>query len=561
MAEFDKFLPPGATWNTPEVVEEGTSDTVYNQEPDIDTLLPPGATWNPEMATDVTAPSLIEEYGQNYDKRSKAIFKSGSDYGKGEIGFYEGMVQHLGQNMGLIFDQGVTTVKHALMTIGDGIEYAFPEIYEGAGDKLSEARDWVLNSEEGKEAMEAISKGQHHYGVWCKKHPQRCKTLGSVVNLGMAFKPIKEKWNADPVPTFGTKQHLGKKMADNAHISSKAGKRSDKIQELLHPKDIDTEMSMRMEQKGLLRTNTLELNDLEKEMIENVSRLKTVNPNRSNQYNLTAIRKANTKKAEFLKMRLEKIDDIFIDSNVVKANIERDISELFKAKVWLSTTEGAGTAVKMHAQKALELLEEFPKTPAGLLQVRKAFDKYINGSKPGTFNPIYNNATSEALMTIRTSLNKYLDDIVPSEHIEVHKALAEQASLWRATHLLKPKAIKEMSNAVGRTWQNVSRVLELKMGANRAFAVIAGTSAFAASSAVIPFVGGTIAVGGVFYIATRGLNTMASKLAFGKILTLVDKSIKTSTNGQMIKQLRIDRAAIQDLFELPIQKEENKTEK
>jgi hypothetical protein len=48
-------------------------------------------------------------------------------------------------------------------------------------------------------------------------------------------------------------------------------------------------------------------------------------------------------------------------------------------------------------------------------------------------------------------------------------------------------------------------------------------------------------------------------MALGKILTLIDKGIKQSKNGDMIKQLRADRILVQDLFEMPVREEkENK---
>jgi hypothetical protein len=71
------------------------------------------------------------------------------------------------------------------------------------------------------------------------------------------------------------------------------------------------------------------------------------------------------------------------------------------------------------------------------------------------------------------------------------------------------------------------------------------------------FAGGLSLVGAGVLVA-RGVNSPATKMAFGKILTLIDKGLKQTKNGDMIKQLRADRILIQDLFEMPVEKETNK---
>jgi hypothetical protein len=497
-------------------------------------------------------PSFIDGVGEAWDRRKKEILESREDYATGEIGFGEGTVQTAGQYAGFAGDVIGEGIVHTFQTIGDGLEYAFPEEYEGAADSIKSVTNWVMQSEAGQAASEAFGKGYTSYQKWKKANPQDAKTFESVVNVAILFYPYKTKVNANPVPSFGRKAHVGTGL--QAKATAQAGKtRAHKVQDMLFPEKLDDDMIMRTKQTGWNKRTYVNPNAAEKEMIDNVSKIKGIKYYRGDQYNLNIIRDENIKIAETLKSSL-KDSNISIPNGFVFKSIDDDIAGLLKNNISITKDKDIMNFLEGYVATAKRLISERPQTPAGLLDARKAFDAQLRiEGKDLAFNAGRESAQKTAINTLRRTINKSIHDAVPDKG--VRQSLSEQSSLWRATDMMKPKAIGAAQDTLGRVWQNLSRTLELKMGANRAFAVIGGISAVSASYAVMPFVGAGASLIGAGVLVKNGMNSPATKMALGKILVMIDKAIKRSTNGDMIKQLKADRVLIQDLFEMPVEKE------
>lgn len=499
-------------------------------------------------------PTFIDGIGEAWDKREKELLETRADYKTGEIGFGEGLTQTAGQYAGLAADVIGEGIVHTFQNIGDGIEYAFPEQYEGAADSIKEATTWVMDSEAGKVAAEAASKGFASYSKWKKANPQDAKTFESVVNVAILFSPYKTKINAKPAPSFGRKQYMGTGLKNKA--TAQAGKtRANKIQDMLFPDKLDDDMIMRAKQVGVNKRTYVQPNALEKEMIDNVSKIKGISYKRGDLHNLNVIKQENINIAKGLEKSLEKsAKNISVPNGFVFKQIDDDIAGLLKNNVSITKDKEIMTFLDGYVNAAKRIISEHSQTPAGLLAARKAFDAQLRKEgKNLAFNAGRESAQKTAINTLRRTINKSIHDSVPDKGVRA--SLAQQSSLWRATDMLKPKAIAAADHTMGRVWQNVSRVLDLKMGANRAFAVIGGISAVSASYAVMPWVAGGLAMVSVGVLAKQGVNSAATKMALGKILTMIDKGIKKSTNGDMIKQLRADRIMVQDLFEMPVEQD------
>jgi hypothetical protein len=500
-------------------------------------------------------PTFIDGVGEAWDRRKEEIIESREDYATGEIGFGEGAVQTAGQYAGFAGDVIGEGIVHTFQTIGDGLEYAFPEEYEGAADSIKSVTNWVMQSEAGQAASEAFGKGYTSYQKWKKANPQDAKTYESVVNVAILFTPYKTKVNANPVPSFGRKAHVGTGL--QAKATAQAGKtRAHKVQDMLFPEKLDNDMIMRTKQTGWNKRTYVNPNAAEKEMIDNVAKIKGIKYHRGDQYNLNIIRDENIKIAETLKSSL-KDSNISIPNGFVFKSIDDDIAGLLKNNISITKDKDIMDFLEGYVATAKRLVAERPQTPAGLLDARKAFDAQLRiEGKDLAFNAGRESAQKTAINTLRRTINKSIHDSVPDKGVRA--SLAEQSSLWRATDMMKPKAIGDAQDTLGRVWQNLSRTLELKMGANRAFAVIGGISAVSASYAVMPYVGAGASLIGAGVLVKNGMNSPATKMALGKILVLIDKATKRSVNGDMIKQLKADRILIQDLFEMPVEKETNK---
>jgi hypothetical protein len=541
-------------------VEPGVTTGGYN--------LPPGFVREPRPEPADTDPTFIDGIGTAWDKRKKAILATREDtanifneisgvHKPGEISVLTGLAQTAGQYAGFAGDVIGEGIVHTFQTIGDGLEYAFPEEYEGAADGIKEAAAWVMDSQAGQAASEAFGKGYASYSKWKKENPQDAKTFESVVNVAVLFTPYKTKVNNDPVPSFGRSQHWGKGLQEKA-VAQKAKTRAHKVQDMLFPGKLDEDMIMRTNQTGINKRTYVIPNASEKEMINNVSKIKGIKYHRGDQYNLNVIRDENIKIAKGLESSL-KNSNISIPNSFVFKSIDDDMAGLLKNNISITKDKDIMNFLEGYVATAKRLISEHPPTPAGLLSARKAFDAQLRKEgKDLAFNAGRESAQKTAINTLRRTINKSIHDAVPDKG--VRQSLAQQSSLWRATDMMKPKAIESAQHSLGRAWQNVSRVLDLKMGANRAFAVAGGISAVGASYAVMPAFAGGLSLIGTSVLVARGVNSPATKMALGKILTLIDKGLKQTKNGDMIKQLRADRIIVQDLFEMPVEKE-TKTEK
>jgi len=509
-------------------------------------------------------PTWLESIGRAYDTRKEDSVKIEQDYESGEIGFGQYATQTTGASAGFVGDVIGEGIVHTVSNINDAsqavFEYFLPELTEefdnAAADGTKRAMDWVTQSQAGQDASEAFGKGYAAYSKWKKENPQHAKTFESVVNVALLFTPYKTKVNNNPVPSFGRTQHLGSGVQKKA--KAQAGKtREHKIQDMLFPEQLNEDMVMRTMQTGINKRTYVIPNNAEKEMIANVAKIKGIKYYRGDQYNLNIIRDANREIAEALKVSL-KDAKISVPNNFVFKSIDNDIAALLKNNVSITKDKDIMNFLEGYIATAKRLISEHPPTPAGLLAARKDFDsQLIKEGKDLAFNAGRESAQKTAINTLRRTINKSIHDAVPDK--AVRQSLAEQSSLWRATDMMKPKAIAAAQHTIGRAWQNVSRILDLKMGANRAFAVAGGISAVGASYAVMPAFAGGLSVIGIGILVKQGFNSPATKMALGKILTLIDKGIKQSKNGDMIKQLRADRILVQDLFEMPVREEkENK---
>jgi hypothetical protein len=202
----------------------------------------------------------------------------------------------------------------------------------------------------------------------------------------------------------------------------------------------------------------------------------------------------------------------------------------------------------------MEIIKKHPNTPVGLLKARKDFDNVLRNQMPKAFNPTTQTIFTESTKAVRQSINNLINETVPSAYVK--KRLAEQSNLFRASDMLAPKAAKETSLGLGRTYQNVQRILGAKMDLNRTMAILAGASAFGVSGGLFAGFAGGLAIGGVATGVGIAVTSPAVHKALAKLLKYTDKAIQTSTNPQMIKQLRLDRALVQDLIEAAAEAEQ-----
>ena len=290
----------------------------------------PAGTDDPWFTLEVTPPpadsdpTFIDGVGEAWDKRWKDRVETQKDYQSGEIGFGEGLTQTAGMYAGLAGDVIGEGIVYTVQTIGDGLEYVFPETYEGAADSIKAATSWVMKSQAGQAASEAFGKGYASYSKWKKENPQDAKTFESVVNVAVLFTPYKTKVNSNPVPSFGRKQHMGTGFKDRG-LAQSAKDRHSKIQDMLFPDKLDADTVKRVKQVGWNKRSIVNPRPHEIEMIQNVAKIKGIKYRKGDQYNFNTIMKHNEDLAIKLQKDLESVINISVPNKFVFRNLDDDI--------------------------------------------------------------------------------------------------------------------------------------------------------------------------------------------------------------------------------------------
>ena len=515
-------------------------------------VLPEGYQFAPEAPTAGEAigedasklGAFIEDVASDWDKRAESIEESRkARWERREIGGVEQATQALGAVAGGFLDlTGRAVVAGIEVLVPDSLE-------EPLLDAMASSFDWLMNTEAGEAASQAFGQGYDAYAEWKKENPQDAKTFESVVNIGLIAAPAKVKSKASPVPSFGRTAT----KVERAGIKQKAARTRRQVQDMLFPEKPTAEMVARTKQEGFIRRNVLDLTNREKQMIDNVMKIPEVKTSRSYQYNYNAIRNANQAKANQLKADLDKMN-IVIHPETVQSGIAANLDNLLKTNHYLASDKQMANHLQLNIKTAQDILAKHPPTPSGLLDARREFDRVLRNQMPKAFDPKAATVQAESARLIRSTINDTINSSARSQHVK--KRLTEQHTLYNAMDMLAPKAMQEASHGMGRLWQNLSRAMQVKMDMNRTWAVIAGTSAFSAAGGMLAGLSGGLALGAVGVMAVKGYQSPSTKIALGKILKMTDQAIQKSTNPDMIRQLRADRAIAQDLFELPVQEEE-----
>ena len=498
-------------------------------------------------------PPFVERVAQDWAVRGENIKKGVDRWAKGTTLPGEPELQFAGQIAGGALDLGGEMIISTAYGINNTISFFIPDFIEKpVVEAFYDGWDYLVNTESGETAKEAVSKGFKHYSEWCKENPNACADFESVVNIGLIFAPVKVKANVEPTPFYGT---LINSKADDlllAGAKQKTNRSAKKIQQLLFPDNPTKEMLPNIQQVGWMRRNTLVLNEAEKIMIKQVQQVKGLNLNRSAQWNYIKINDSIKKIGNDLTKRLEGIE-VIIHPDTVIQRITKNANKMIKENPLLSTNEIKGQITIAIERTAAKIINSHPPTPAGLLAARKEFDATIKAHYKGAFDSVSVTSKSSSLKVVRDTINKMIAESVPSA--EVRKTLFKQHNLYKARKMLETKALKDGAHRFGRLWQNLGRVIDLKMASNRTMAIVAGSSAFAVANTLWLPVGGAVSAYGVAHIIARGVISPKTKIALGWILKATDRAIHTSTRPSMIKALRADRIIIQDLLSLPVETE------
>lgn len=477
--------------------------------------------------------------------RSERLTEAGQslvDLIQGDIGPVQATTQIIGKG---VAGQVLDIAGEGLSQVGKGLSFIIPDsIEDPIKESVKEGWDMLTKTDFGKAAGEALKGGIEQYREFKKENPQAAKTIESAVNIAAILAPPKVKANAKPTV-------LGKTAGKIEKVAGKqiAKRRSSFVGDLVAQRQtakVRLEEVPRTIEKGIgpTKRSVIKLSPRELEIAGEVSKIKGVSTKNSIQGNYIEVSKAN----EVLAKKLE--------SDVGKSNLLISVAESSRAvddavNVLIAESPvivgNAATAAKRIAEKAKQFLTENASTPLGVLKARKQLDGWVKSQKGSKiFAPELESTLSVSVRAVRRSMNDIVDSKV--KNTAVKEELKRQNLLYEALDNIGPKAADEANTAIGRSLQNMAKVLPFRSKFINEAGAVVGLGIVGASATFAPVfayaLGATAVSAGVYKtVVSPALKKHAAKLIRG-----IDRAILTSKNPSMIKQLRADRAIIMDVL-------------
>ena len=531
---------------------------------------------------DSSIPEFIEEIGQRWEGRGEAMAEDLREYDAGEldsntgIGFIDKSIgranfelQTTGKLVGAGWDALGSVFGAGINQLGKGISFMMPDDMEDSlKKKVSDSWDWTLNTEGGQLAQQALEGTYEGWKEYEKNNPVGADNIRAIANIGLIFGPKytgKSRSKINPVPSFDKRREIPLVKTTVPSITDAQRNRKSSIKEqkqrtledLVLPA-MNAAKAERSTQKGIFKETIVTLNKNEKNILNEVRKVKGVSASKSAQTNLGLLVKETNKLGDNLDKVL-KNSNVIIPPSTVNKTIDDAIEALLNPQtgnIYLKNNQSIAAMIEDFATQAKEIFSRFPSTPSGLLAARKEFDNIVKaqlGDKAFDANNI--TAMNEAMRIVRGSVNGLINTNVPSAFVQ--KNLTRQARLFSARDVVRVKAKDEAKKFTGRLFQNISRFAGLNMNLRRNLAIIAGTSVFAVSGGLMAGAAGALGLFMAGNIAIRG--TMSPKVhsAFLGLLKETNKAIQKTTSIEGLRALRADKVLlIEFLGSVKVEKEQ-----
>ena len=531
---------------------------------------------------DSSIPEFIEEIGQRWEGRGEAMAEDLREYDAGEldsntgIGFIDKSIgranfelQTTGKLVGAGWDALGSVFGAGINQLGKGISFMMPDDMEDSlKKKVSDSWDWTLNTEGGQLAQEALEGTYERWKEYEKNNPVGADNIRAIANIGLIFGPKytgKSRSKINPVPSFDKRREIPLVKttipsitdAQRNRVSVVKEQKQRTLEDLVLPA-MDAAKAERSTQKGIFKETIVTLNKNEKNILNEVRKVKGVSASKSAQTNLGLLVKETNKLGDNLDKVL-KNSNVLIPPSTVNKTIDDAIEALLNPQtgnIYLKNNQSIAAMIEDFATQAKEIFSRFPSTPSGLLAARKEFDNIVKaqlGDKAFDANNI--TAMNEAMRIVRGSVNGLINTNVPSAFVQ--KNLTRQARLFSARDVVRVKAKDEAKKFTGRLFQNISRFAGLNMNLRRNLAIIAGTSVFAVSGGLMAGAAGALGLFMAGNIAIRG--TMSPKVhsAFLGLLKETNKAIQKTTSIEGLRALRADKVLlIEFLGSVKVEKEQ-----
>ena len=427
----------------------------------------------------------------------------------------------------------------------DGYSLAIPdEIEEPIKQELRDAVTAFTETPIGKEAQKALEIGEEAWFSFKENNPEFALVVESVFNVSGWFR---RGPNASPVRKDKTEGSLlDPKYYDpkTRQINSLTRLERGIWKAISPPKSREQINTQTTTPQGISRKQEQLLTPKELEQIQTVKKYARVDPSRTDRTNANSISKAVIKLDEVLKRFLSKQD-----FEVNHADILSDVKQRFSLYIKENQGLGEGRLTK-ETQRAFNqlstILSKRGQTPLEILEARRDLDKWAKqkygkdffkareGKKGATVrNDIYDE--------MRAALNSSLDRAGDATSSNI---LREQSLLLDALGAIN-RRLPQGSTTLARISDNLA-ALNIQLPSTPLAQMALAQSAM--NTKLLPFFGGIFATVSGYNVSKKLFSKAYYQKELNLLLESLNEGIKTATNPEMVKQLRLDRAAAIEVY-------------
>lgn len=476
------------------------------------TTTPPPVSdmFGPEMAARETLREELEQFGPEVSRRAQNV-----------MGDDPSLLRQLYQAPELALIGGSQAARAGGATLATYISSWIPNaVKEGA----EAAYDKIKDTEAFRLAAQAASLGDAGYQAFKELLPAAAERFESTVDVGLLFSPRPDIPRLD-IPKRGAQKEATKLVRENKRNGVKI---------LLEP--VTPEMRDVFEEKGVLRTATWEPQEFDNLVIDTVTNMKGIKPNRSYHYNYRQVQK----EVEAAKQTTDKIitaQNKAIDSDKFLKDMQKAVDEVLSDKLIRIASGDIQKQLAELSEIVLETVQTRGSDLLGVLEVRREFDELINDFS-GTPR-----ARSIAARKIRGVLNDTLKDNTRGD--QLHNLLTKQFHGITAMEDMLPKRNAEGRDVISRAVRNLKSVdllpnTVLALGAT-------GSVGLGALGGAVPATAAGV-LGATVYTGVQALKPRNRARIYSSMLSAIDKAIPL-TKGTALKELEMDRLLIVDLID------------
>jgi hypothetical protein len=420
----------------------------------------------------------------------------------------------------------------------DEIEKPTVEALKGLVFDVAESDAWEGFSE-------AMSKGWEATVDFMDMNPNQKRKLESVVNVA-AFK--------GKVPPSTVVALKGK----NLSIWGAQGKRS-KRDEGIFKAMLPTQKEMRTSDRGTSTTSkggvvTWTPSKIETERLLELKKVPTFDPKAPYGYNVDQVLEHINKLSDRV------VENIYANGNPpIKRGLTADILDanidtLVESKGWKAMNGAMGQVTPL-VEHLKDLVMKSDGTTAGLLQVRKDFDKWLKTYKPADIEQGLQNSRTKIVSLARKVLNEEVQKAIPDAASQ--SLLKRQSLLYQNLDVLGPKADVEILGVFGK----IQHYVRDKTGITvpKTPASIAGNTLLATGLATTPWfpsIAGAAAVAGAGLVTANALRSPKIRSFAGASLTALSKVMAKTTDPIKLNLMKADRAVLVHYLNQPAIEEE-----